>query len=121
MPLYLCQPGRDRPEPWRHGASVYARPTASHHAVGTMIIRKLRNGEIVLVDDVCKCADDGRHWLRLRWPGRKGGFAGYLPVEQDDEDEANDDGAGEEEEGADVDREASSADAVNDGKWCRLL
>jgi hypothetical protein len=26
MPVYVCQPGKGHPEPWRHGIQVYARP-----------------------------------------------------------------------------------------------
>lgn len=43
-----------------------------------MPIRRVRHAEIVLVDDVCTA--HGRYWLRLRWPGRKGGFAGYIAM-----------------------------------------
>lgn len=41
-------------------------------------IRRIRHAEIVLVDDVCVAYD--RYWLRLRWPGKKGGFAGYIAL-----------------------------------------
>lgn len=41
-------------------------------------IRRVRHAEVVLVDDVCVAFD--RYWLRLRWPGRKGGFAGYIAL-----------------------------------------
>jgi hypothetical protein len=41
-------------------------------------IRRIRHTEVVLVDDVCIAY--GRHWLRLRWPGHKGGFAGYIAL-----------------------------------------
>jgi len=41
-------------------------------------IRRVRHAEIVLVDDVCIAHD--RYWLRLRWPGHKGGFAGYIAM-----------------------------------------
>jgi len=41
-------------------------------------IRRIRHAEVVLVDDVCIAFD--RHWLRLRWPGCKGGFAGYVAL-----------------------------------------
>lgn len=39
-------------------------------------IRRIRHGEVVLVDDVVSAYDN--FWLRLRWPGSKGGFAGYV-------------------------------------------
>lgn len=41
-------------------------------------VRRIRHAEVVLVDDVCIAFD--RHWLRLRWPGSKGGFAGYVAL-----------------------------------------
>lgn len=43
-------------------------------------IRRVRHAEIVLVDDVCVAF--GRYWLRLRWPGHKGGFAGYIAMDK---------------------------------------
>lgn len=47
-------------------------------AVAGHPIRRVRHAEIVLVDDVCVAYD--RYWLRLRWPGHKGGFAGYIAM-----------------------------------------
>ena len=41
-------------------------------------VRRIRHAEVVLVDDVCIAYE--RHWLRLRWPGSKGGFAGYVAL-----------------------------------------
>ena len=41
-------------------------------------IRRVRHAEVVLVDDVCLAFE--RYWLRLRWPGRRGGFAGYIAL-----------------------------------------
>jgi len=41
-------------------------------------IRRIRHAEVVLVDDVCLAFE--RYWLRLRWPGRRGGFAGYIAL-----------------------------------------
>lgn len=92
MPLYLCQPGTDKPEPWRHGVSVYSMPfvraaAAPSDAAEERPLRRLRHGEIVLVDDVCLAWDC--YWLRLRWPGHRGGFAGYLPIEKSDSDRSN--------------------------------
>lgn len=56
------------------GASThYARAAQSG-----LEIRRIRHAEVVLVDDVCVAF--GRHWLRLRWPGHKGGFAGYIAL-----------------------------------------
>ena len=43
-----------------------------------MPIRRVRHAEIVLVDDVCVAFD--RYWLRLRWPGQREGFAGYIAM-----------------------------------------
>ncbi|CAB9501273.1 expressed unknown protein [Seminavis robusta] len=43
-----------------------------------MPIRRVRHAEIVLVDDVCVAF--GRYWLRLRWPGQREGFAGYIAM-----------------------------------------
>mmetsp|Transcript_13638 Transcript_13638/g.19082 ORF Transcript_13638/g.19082 Transcript_13638/m.19082 type:complete len:770 (+) Transcript_13638:165-2474(+) len=120
MPIYLCKPGRNAQEPWRHGIQVYAYPfpvdtppqqnideaTTTHRtavlseqqsddipmcqptnsvASGNnppkgVAIRRARHAEVVLVDDVC--VSFGRYWLRLRWPGPKGGFAGYIALGQ---------------------------------------
>ena len=95
MPLYLCQPGSGKPEPWRHGVSVYATPFHEEKDdFPPRPLRRLRHGEIILVDDVCVAWD--RLWLRLCWPGRRGGFAGYLPLdkpskaEQQDKDDIDD-------------------------------
>lgn len=57
-----------------------AEPTPSRSAsiVTGHPIRRVRHAEIVLVDDVCIAYD--RYWLRLRWPGHKGGFAGYIAM-----------------------------------------
>jgi hypothetical protein len=52
--------------------SIYHRSSA--------IIRRLRHSEVILVDDVCIAY--GRYWLRLRWPGHRGGFAGYVALEK---------------------------------------
>ncbi|GKY98421.1 hypothetical protein MPSEU_000799600 [Mayamaea pseudoterrestris] len=99
MPVYLCQSGSEEPEPWRYGIQVYAspfnidlsdvtpragrdlvvasniseQPTTAGHP-----IRRVRHAEVVLVDDVCVAHE--RYWLRLRWPGSKGGFAGYIAM-----------------------------------------
>lgn len=120
MPVYLCYPGGDGEEPWRHGVQVFAAPcridsdtpastTSSGErdlivadwaneedqrdntvrvtkAVGrgtrsplsSQIVRRVRHAELLLVDDVCIAYE--RFWLRLRWPGRRGGFAGYIAM-----------------------------------------
>lgn len=41
-------------------------------------VRRLRHAEVVLVDQ-CLSAY-GRTWLRLRWPGEFGGFAGFVAI-----------------------------------------
>ena len=51
---------------------------ANHHHHHHQMIRRVRHAELVLVDDVCIAY--GRYWLRLRWPGQKGGFAGYIAM-----------------------------------------
>jgi len=66
-----------------HGSFTIARTaTASGGPRATATsgtpIRRVRHAEVVLVDDVCIAYD--RYWLRLRWPGHKGGFAGYIAL-----------------------------------------
>ncbi len=39
-------------------------------------IRQLKHSEVVLVDEVS--VHYNKYWLRLRWPGPKGGIAGYI-------------------------------------------
>jgi hypothetical protein len=46
--------------------------------VSGLPIRRVRHAEVVLVDDTCVAFD--RYWLRLRWPGHKGNFAGYIAL-----------------------------------------
>jgi hypothetical protein len=41
-------------------------------------IRRIRHAEIVLVDQVSICF--GRYWFRLRWPGPRGGVAGFIAL-----------------------------------------
>lgn len=43
-----------------------------------MPIRRMRHSEVVLVDEVS--IHYNRYWLRLRWPGSRGGIAGYIVV-----------------------------------------
>jgi hypothetical protein len=65
--------------PSRHLQDGTAAPVAtSSRSVSGFPIRRIRHAEVVLVDDVCIAY--GRHWLRLRWPGHKGGFAGYVAL-----------------------------------------
>ena len=56
----------------RHSAS---NPTASSSQPASAI-RRIRHSEVVLVDDVVYMYSN--YWLRLTWPGSKGGFAGYV-------------------------------------------
>ena len=100
MPVYLCAPGSNESEPWKHGINVYQKPfhvdetkvtgangltdwsvaleTLKPSSLQVASIRKIRHSEVVVADDVCLCF--GRYWLRLRWPGSKGGFAGYVAM-----------------------------------------
>ena len=175
MPVYLCVPGSNSPEPWRHGMPVYALPFPFGSSLGKNIyntnsnhdynndgdnnetfhdaalnslhdngnnnnedqfqmhqyedddnrytthilagsrrdsntsnkqrhnshnnahttpsawdinavlaagrrepIRRVKHAEIVLVDEVN--VYHGNYWLRLRWPGKRGGVAGYIPL-----------------------------------------
>lgn len=100
MPVYLCTPGVNEQEPWKHGIEVFPEPFDVHATKvtnGTTVdwnvavdslkesgpsngtsVRKIRHSEVVLVDDVCVAF--ARYWLRLRWPGSKGGFAGYIAM-----------------------------------------
>jgi len=54
------------------GGAASGAPVVNHP------IRRIKHAEIVLVDDVCVSHE--RYWLRLRWPGHKGGFAGYIAM-----------------------------------------
>ena len=109
MPVFVCYPGINEEEPWRHGLHVFARPfdlteekSQYETNVGVEIlptpqpnnsnaansntanpIRRIKHSEVVIVDDVCVAYD--RYWLRLRWPGQKGGFAGYMAMGKVDE------------------------------------
>ena len=51
---------------------------AIQHVVRPNPVRRLRHAEVVLVDQ-CLTAY-GKTWLRLRWPGELGGFAGFVAV-----------------------------------------
>jgi len=51
---------------------------SSDQRLAGMAVRRVRHAEIVLVDDVCIAY--GRYWLRLRWPGQREGFAGYIAM-----------------------------------------
>ena len=79
MPLYLCQSGLGHAEPWRHGIEVYSAPHHKDNTVHMNVIRRIRHAEVVLADDIC--ISHGRYWLRLRWPGHRGGFAGYIAIQ----------------------------------------
>ena len=77
MPLYLCQSGAGQSEPWKHSMTVHSKPHA--HPLQSSPLRRIRHAEVVLVDDICLA--HGWYWLRLQWPGHKGGFAGYVAVQ----------------------------------------
>jgi hypothetical protein len=59
-------------------AAAAATTTATSLTGAQQSIRRVRHAEVVLVDDVCIAHD--RYWLRLRWPGHKAGFAGYIAM-----------------------------------------
>ena len=75
------------------GASTTAQPGSTRGInlrttlnKGGHPIRRIRHAEVLLVDDVCIAFE--RYWLRLRWPGRKGGFAGYIALGKVNEEPA---------------------------------
>jgi len=101
MPVYLCKPGHGSEEPWRLGLQVYNDPfpiPTNDNDIQTndqqlqsdnnnrndnntnlgQSLRRVRHTEVVLVDEVSIWYN--RYWLRLRWPGPEGGFAGYIPI-----------------------------------------
>jgi hypothetical protein len=45
---------------------------------GGIPIRRVRHSEVVLVDQVSIA--HGVYWLRLKWPGSRGGVAGYMDI-----------------------------------------
>ena len=55
-------------------------------------VRRVRHAEVVLVDQ-CLVAF-GRTWLRLRWPGERGGCGGYVALGLAPEEEEGEGGAG---------------------------
>lgn len=72
-------------QPGRHSQQTRASSTQAQQAqmeaeqrLSGLPIRRVRHAEIVLVDDVCVAF--GRYWLRLRWPGQRDGFAGYIAM-----------------------------------------
>jgi len=105
MPVYLCQAGKGKGiqvfrYPWPLDSTTTPSfsddgdetglltgvgnpdrplaPSAVGRATAFQNTRKIRHAELVLVDDVCQA--HGRYWLKLRWPGQKGGFAGYVAM-----------------------------------------
>jgi len=59
--------------------SVYAEVTHRAASAGVGVaVRRVRHAEVVLADEVS--ASYGRYWLRLRWPGPRGGVAGYIAL-----------------------------------------
>jgi hypothetical protein len=67
-----------------------AATTAIAAAGNNHSIRKVMHAQVVLADDVCIAY--GRYWVRLRWPGSKGGFAGYIAMHKIPGSPPNDDG-----------------------------
>ena len=61
-------------------ASVHraAAAAAADGAAGGAPVRRVRHSEVVLSDEVSVA--HGRYWLRLRWPGSRGGVAGYIAL-----------------------------------------
>ena len=60
-------------------AAVAAVTTDRAASAGVGVaVRRVRHAEVVLADEVS--AAYGRYWLRLRWPGPRGGIAGYIAL-----------------------------------------
>jgi len=61
---------------------VHNAPTTLAISTGTQHIghpiRRIRHAEVVLVDQVS--IRFGRYWFRLRWPGPRGGVAGFIAL-----------------------------------------
>lgn len=53
-------------------------PNSGHILPKGVPIRRVRHAELVLVDEVS--IHYGTYWLRLRWPGPRGGVAGYIAL-----------------------------------------
>jgi len=68
------------------GSQTVTGSGEAHVASTGQPIRRVRHAEVVLVDDVCIAFD--RYWLRLRWPGSRGGFAGYIALGKVNEEPA---------------------------------
>lgn len=101
MPIYLCKPGYDSVEPWKHFVKVYPFPIGmskkkdvnredeeEEEEGGTLIlkeeedeveaIRRIRHAEIVVVDGIFQKYD--RYWLRVVFPGTVSHYAGCIPL-----------------------------------------
>ena len=65
------------------GTQGIAGSSQNRSVLTGVTVRRVRHSEVVLVDDTCIAF--GRYWLRLRWPGHKGGFAGYIALGKVDE------------------------------------
>mmetsp|Transcript_32957 Transcript_32957/g.51093 ORF Transcript_32957/g.51093 Transcript_32957/m.51093 type:complete len:730 (-) Transcript_32957:72-2261(-) len=68
----------ERPDPARTTQSANTPSIPQQRNASGLPIRRVRHAEVVLVDDTCVAFD--RYWLRLRWPGHKGSFAGYIAL-----------------------------------------
>lgn len=69
--------GGQRPQDPPHRPMLGATDRAASAGVG-VAVRRVRHAEVVLADEVS--ASYGRYWLRLRWPGPRGGVAGYIAL-----------------------------------------
>jgi hypothetical protein len=56
------------------GEKLNSESSSYHHQ--PVPIRRIRHSEVILVDDVV--FKFSNYWLRLRWPGSRGGFAGFV-------------------------------------------
>lgn len=65
--------GPERSAPSTRQSASTSTPLSSQ---SVSAIRRIRHSEVVLVDDVVYMYSN--YWLRLCWPGSKGGFAGYI-------------------------------------------
>ena len=72
------QPHGQQPQTVGEATSSAAGQIQQHRQRMGVPIRRVRHAEVVLVDDVCVAYE--RYWLRLRWPGHSGGFAGYIAL-----------------------------------------
>jgi hypothetical protein len=70
--------GGDASDNTATATATAANASTTTAPAGGFAVRRVRHAEVVIVDDICVAYD--RYWLRLRWPGHKGGFAGYIAM-----------------------------------------